>query len=154
MQPIARDWVAWSVCLSVCNDREPCKNGWTDRDAILVVDSGGPKEPCIRCGPDLHIWRGNFDGEKAPAQNMPGYVRRSIYSKWLSRGQHRYSADAYWRALDGVHIGATWRIQLNWRYAAVMQPYVKSLWPLVMVALFNRADHYIFMLWFVLFFLA
>ena len=25
------------------------KNGWTDRDAVWVVDSGGPKEPRIRC---------------------------------------------------------------------------------------------------------
>ena len=34
--------------------------------------------------------------------------------------------------------------------AAAMQPYIKLLWLLVMVALLNRADHYIFMLWFVL----
>jgi len=42
-----------SVCRSACHDREPCKNGWTDRDAVLVLDSGGPKEPCrpIRLGP-------------------------------------------------------------------------------------------------------
>jgi len=33
-----------SVDLSVCHDREICKNGWTDRG---VVDSGGPKEPRI-----------------------------------------------------------------------------------------------------------
>ena len=36
------------ICLLACNDNEPCKNGSTDRDAIWVVDSGGPKEPCIR----------------------------------------------------------------------------------------------------------
>jgi len=42
----------WSVCLSVCHDRESCKNWWTDRDAVWVVDSGGPKEPCTRWGPD------------------------------------------------------------------------------------------------------
>jgi len=28
--------------------RWPCKNGWTDRDAIWGVDSGEPKEACIR----------------------------------------------------------------------------------------------------------
>jgi len=32
----------WSVCRSVCHDREPRKNGWTDRDAVLDGDSGGP----------------------------------------------------------------------------------------------------------------
>jgi len=29
--------------------------------------------------------------------------------------------------LDGVHIGATWRIRLNLPYAATMRPYVKLL---------------------------
>jgi len=54
VQPIATDVVdcsvglsvghfVMSVSLSVCNDREPCKDGWTDRDAVCVVDSGGPK---------------------------------------------------------------------------------------------------------------
>jgi len=28
--------------------RRPCKNGWSDRDAIWGVDSGEPKEACIR----------------------------------------------------------------------------------------------------------
>ena len=36
------------VCLSVGHKREPCKSGWTDRDAIWVVDSDGPQETCIR----------------------------------------------------------------------------------------------------------
>jgi len=44
------------VCRSVGLPRSwACKNGWTDwtdRDAVLVVHSGGPKEPCIRWGPD------------------------------------------------------------------------------------------------------
>ena len=35
------DPVAWSVCRSVCHDREPCKNHWTDRDAVCGVDSDG-----------------------------------------------------------------------------------------------------------------
>jgi len=38
------DGVVWSVC----HDREPRKNGWTDRDAVWDVDSGGPREPCVR----------------------------------------------------------------------------------------------------------
>ena len=32
--------------------------------------------------------------------------------------------------LDGVQIGANWRIRLNRPYAATMRPYVKLLWPL------------------------
>jgi len=35
----------WSAYLSVCHDREPCKNRWTDWDAVWVMDS---KEACIR----------------------------------------------------------------------------------------------------------
>jgi len=35
--------VCRSVCLSVYHTSEPCKNGWTDRDADWVVDSGGPR---------------------------------------------------------------------------------------------------------------
>jgi len=52
--------VYWSVCLT----SEPCKNCWTDRDAIWVDDSDGPREPCIRWGPDP-LWEGAIlRGEK------------------------------------------------------------------------------------------
>jgi len=50
MWPIVTDEVAWSVRLSVCHDRETCKNRRTDRDAVLIVDSSRPKEPFIRWG--------------------------------------------------------------------------------------------------------
>ena len=36
------------VCRSVCHTSEPCKNGRTDRDTVLVEDSDGPKESCVR----------------------------------------------------------------------------------------------------------
>jgi len=37
------------VCLSVCQLRSwALQNGWTDRDALRGVDSGGPNEPFIR----------------------------------------------------------------------------------------------------------
>jgi len=49
MQPVT-DAVTCSVGLSVCHDHKPCKNGWTVWDAVWVVDSGGPKEPCVRWG--------------------------------------------------------------------------------------------------------
>ena len=53
---------------------------------------------------------GNFDGEKGPTQDMQGHVRRSIYSKPLSRGQNRYGADADWGVLDR---GTLWRNLAN-----------------------------------------
>jgi len=48
MRPIVTDQVAWSVCRSVCHSREPCKDGWTDRDTVWVVDSDEPKEDVLQ----------------------------------------------------------------------------------------------------------
>ena len=70
MRPIARDGVAWSVCVSVClsvcllvgHVHRLCKNYWTYRDADWRVDSGGPNEPCVWCGRDPPRVRGNFRG--------------------------------------------------------------------------------------------
>jgi len=57
--------------------------------------------------PDRHTSGGrNFKGEMGPAWDMLGHDRRSIYSKRLSRGQHRYGADTDWGELGGVHVGA------------------------------------------------
>jgi len=43
------------VCrLSVCHSSEPCKNGWTDRDAVWVVDLGASKEACVTWGAHWH----------------------------------------------------------------------------------------------------
>jgi len=44
LQPIVTNRVAWSIGQSVCHTSEPCKNGWTDRFAVWVVDSDGRKE--------------------------------------------------------------------------------------------------------------
>ena len=33
------------ICLSVGHDREPCKSGRTDCDAVPDIDSDGPKKP-------------------------------------------------------------------------------------------------------------
>jgi len=45
------------VCESVCHTSEPGKYGETDRDAVWAVDSGEPREPSIRWGPDPS-WKG------------------------------------------------------------------------------------------------
>ena len=61
---LVTDRVAWSVGLSVCHTSEPYKNGSTDRDAVWIDDSGGPRKPCIRWGPDPP-WEGdNFEWER------------------------------------------------------------------------------------------
>jgi len=60
MRPIVTDGVAWSVGLHVCHTSELRKNGWTDRDAVWVEDSGWPKEPCIRWGSTSPHAKGQF----------------------------------------------------------------------------------------------
>jgi len=54
MRPTVIEGIVWSVCLSV---RSVClsrlwalQNCWIVPDAIKDVDSGGPKEPCVRWG--------------------------------------------------------------------------------------------------------
>jgi len=37
-RPIVTHGVVWSVCRSVCHGRDPCKAGWTDRDAVWYAD--------------------------------------------------------------------------------------------------------------------
>jgi len=54
--------VCWLVCRSACRSSEPCKNGWTNRDAVWVEDSGGPREPRVRWGPNPPA-KGQFWGE-------------------------------------------------------------------------------------------
>jgi len=38
--------VCLCACLSAAHVREPCKNGWTDRDAVLGTDLRGSKDQC------------------------------------------------------------------------------------------------------------
>jgi len=59
------------VCRSVFHTLEHCKNGWTDRDSVWGVDSGGPKEPNIRRDPDSHA-KGQFWAETLSARRMVG----------------------------------------------------------------------------------
>ena len=57
------------ICVSVCwKQPQPCKNRWTDRDAIWVVDLGVPKEPHIRLRPNFHRGGDNFGGMSCPIE--------------------------------------------------------------------------------------
>jgi len=89
----------------------------------------GPRN-CVLHGCPSDMGWGNFVVEKGLLQDMPGHVQVSIYWK-QHNGAVPYDADAGWGIGDGVHIGATWQIQLNCLYVVVMWYYVKLLWPLV-----------------------
>jgi len=77
---------------------------------LLIVQAGlGPQ-------------RQTFEGVQIPTRegailraesDQPRHARQLIYSQRLSRGQHRYSADADLDVLDGVHMGATRCIRLK-----------------------------------------
>jgi len=58
-----------------------------------------------------------------------------LWTLWWTEGCMRSIVFATWRqcAFMGGHIGATWRILLNRPTAAAMRPYVKLLWPLVIL---------------------
>jgi len=64
MRSIVTDQLAWSVWLlvglSVTNSREPCKNGWTDRDTVWIVGSGGPRNRVLDGGSERPKRMGNY----------------------------------------------------------------------------------------------
>jgi len=100
--------------------------------AIWVVYWGEHKKPCIRWGPDAPcegaILRGEMRGPLesigtlCPELCKNGWTDRDAASVWTCVGPRKH-------VLDGVQIGATWRIPLNSPCAAAMRPYVKLLWP-------------------------
>ena len=79
--------VAWSICfcLSLVHDREPCKNGWTDQDAVCGQ---------TRVGIGNHILHVRFDGVQfvpwigaivtvsIPLKNI-GIFTVHVRSKWI-----------------------------------------------------------------------
>jgi len=78
MQSIATDgladWRGLSLCLSLYHNCGPCRNAWTDRDAIQDIDSDGPRNHMLDGRPDPHTQRGNFEGENGPVHHMPGHM--------------------------------------------------------------------------------
>jgi len=105
------------------------RNGqfWGERGAHCKV-SGLSAVSCAKTAEliDLPFWCGFGWAE--------GSISSIVFARWRQF------------ALMRGHIGVTWRIRLNRPSAAAMRRYVKLLWVLVMVALCNRADHYIFIL--------
>jgi len=92
------------------------------------MDWGGPKEPRIRWGPYPHA-KGQFWSRKVTG---PGHVRTCLAVDILKATQQGVAP--VWCAcrlciLEGVHVGATWRILLTHPRAAAMRAFVRLLWP-------------------------
>ena len=130
MRPILTDRVAWSVCLSVCHTSEPCKNGCTDRAAFWVEDV---------------------------------LLLLLLYCYFLCIFICYYYA-VVWHRFGICSLRRHWKVQL-WRFTDVtvlssicylhfgdnsLSFSQTSTTLLVMVALCNRADHYIFILFLLL----
>jgi len=84
------------VCLSVCHTSEPCKNGWTDWDAIWVEDSSGPREPCIRWRSRSSHGKGQFVGGKGRPIVKYRDARRLSVQKWLNRSRCHLGCGLGW----------------------------------------------------------
>ena len=83
---------------------ELCRNGWTDRFVVWVVDSVD--------------WRHEFNRIQQLAPVCPISI---VFARWRQFGYMER------------HIGTTWRIRLNPPSAAAMRSYVKWFWPLVCI---------------------
>jgi len=59
-----------------------------------------------------------------------------------SAGQNHYVVDADWDVLDGVQMGATWRIRLNRPCAAAMGSYVRLVSPVYIFLQYYHLCYY------------
>jgi len=122
---------------------ELCNNSWTNRDAVCVMDTGGPKAAGIRWGLDTRVKGQLLGGRTCPilcelCKN--GWTYQFSVSVVDSGGpkEARFNHMRRWRQRDlmGENIGATCRIRLNHLSAAAIRPYVQLLWPHVTVTVF------------------
>jgi len=80
--------------LSVCHTSEPCKNGWTDRDAVWDEDSGGPGNHALD-GVDIPHGKGQFWGKWAPNVKYRDFLPWAV-QKRLSRSICRLGCGLGW----------------------------------------------------------
>ena len=157
MRPIVTEGVACSVSLSVglsgCHISEAWENGWSDRDAVWVEDSGGANEPCMGSRSPMAILR----GKRANHCKVYGYsavicaktaepidLPFALWS-WMGRRMHKFNRI---RQVGPMfpHGRTHCRQLANTIEPSVYvgdAPYVKLLWPLVTFGhahLDNRTD--------------
>ena len=75
--PIVTDRVAWSVCRSVCHTSEPCKNGWTDRDAFGLRTLLAPRNHVFG-GVHIPMGTDNFRRKVRPIVKYRDTLRSSV----------------------------------------------------------------------------
>lgn len=90
---------AWSV-LSVGHDSEPYKNGWTDQDAVMTVESWRPKEPHIIWGFRSPLWKQQFLGVSNPLKSSAPITMRpdaiiTVAACIIGRVNNKKSSDSH-----------------------------------------------------------
>ena len=124
-----------------------CKDGWTARDGIWVVGSDSPKESWVRWGSRSPYGMGKFLGKEETVVKYRNFLPWAVHKR-LNRSACRFGCGLGWaegitssiifvRWRQCALMGATWRIRLNRLAAVAMRPYVKLLWPLVLVVKVN-----------------
>jgi len=99
------------VCLSVCHDRESCKNGWTGPDAIWVVNLGGSMELCLDGGSRSPYVKGHFWGGKGrPVVKYKDHCCELCINGWTDQDAVWDSGGPKKHVLDA---GANWRHLAN-----------------------------------------
>ena len=114
------------VCMPICHgvELEPCKNGWTNQDAIWVMESGGPKEP-------------DGDGDWGPCERTILSGKRYLHDKWLAeRGRMRILLQrnpSFGETPDQVHFSCrkllqSDKIRCTYRYLVFTCVSLRTLW--------------------------
>jgi len=84
---------------------ELCKNGWTNRDVVWDVDSGGRQEACIRWAPDSHMWTARLRAKRGQLKTCLAVTIFKVTHQGAELVQMLIRG-----ALDGVHTDATWQM--------------------------------------------
>jgi len=165
MRPIATEGVAWSVGLPLCNDCEPFKNGWTDRDAVWDVDSGGPRNyGCPEWsthgkwhfeGNDLRIFP-HASEHRFPWPLMSGFPPQAVDQRFPLAVPRSNWVSYYVFPMKNPLCDAAFRqnsVTICYYYYRALSDVVSLIWAvccvciyvcqLIMAALCNRAGHYI-----------
>jgi len=88
--------------------RQPCKNGWTYRDAVWVIDLGGLKEASIR-------WQSRCPHAKEQCwgKDMPNDTLLWGVQRWLNWSRCHLSCGLGWAKGSMCYMGAHWRHLAN-----------------------------------------
>jgi len=100
MWPITTDRVAWSVICLCVTAMSPPKTVELMQVPFYDVDSGGPKELCIRWGSRYPTGRGTFEGDDIGSFRMVPSTVRSGPDIGIS--SHAVDQHSDWQAAEAV----------------------------------------------------